>query len=38
MLNLIKGDLVNLELYLCLFLFYSPSYIKGVKGDRYNIN
>jgi hypothetical protein len=38
MLNLIKDDLVNLELYLYLFLFYSPSYVKGVKGDYYNIN
>jgi hypothetical protein len=38
MLNLIKGDLVNLELYLYLFLFYSLSYIKGIKGDYRNIN
>jgi hypothetical protein len=38
MLNLIKGDLVNLELYLYLFLFYPFSYIKGIKGDRHNIN
>jgi hypothetical protein len=38
MLNLIKGDLVNLELYLYSFLFYPSSYIKGVKGDRRNVN
>jgi hypothetical protein len=38
MFNLIKGDLVNLKLYLYLFFFYFFSYIKDIKGDRYNIN
>jgi hypothetical protein len=38
MLNLIKGDLVDLELYLCSFLFHPPSHVKGVKGDRRNVN